>query len=74
MRFLGNILWVVLGGLMAALMWLIVGVIWGITGIGIPIGLQCFKFASLSLWPFGLQYFKFAKLGLMPLGARVVNI
>lgn len=29
------------------------GCLWCITIIGIPIGLQCFKFATLSLAPFG---------------------
>ncbi|MGH2180031.1 YccF domain-containing protein, partial [Enterococcus faecalis] len=32
--------------------WLFAGVIWCITIIGIPIGLQCFKLAWLSFWPF----------------------
>lgn len=25
------------------------------TIIGIPVGIQCFKFAALSLWPFGKE-------------------
>ncbi|MFQ9388720.1 MAG: YccF domain-containing protein [Coprococcus sp.] len=31
------------------------GCIWCITIIGIPVGLQCFKFASLAFWPFGKE-------------------
>ncbi len=53
MKFLGNILWFLLGGLVSALSWAFAGVLWCITIIGIPVGLQCFKFASLSLFPFG---------------------
>ena len=31
------------------------GCLWCITIIGIPIGKQCFKFASLSFFPFGKE-------------------
>ena len=53
MRFLGNLLWCLLGGLVSALSWALAGAFWCITIVGIPVGLQCFKFASLSLFPFG---------------------
>ena len=53
MKLIGNILWFLLTGLTTALSWLFLGVIWCITIIGIPFGLQCFKFAGLSLFPFG---------------------
>lgn len=53
MRFLGNLLWLLLGGLTSALGWALAGLLWCITIVGIPVGLQCFKFASLSLCPFG---------------------
>ncbi len=53
MNLIGNILWCVLGGLFSALCWAVAGVFWCITVVGIPVGLQCFKFASLTLCPFG---------------------
>lgn len=53
MNFLGNLIWFVFGGLVGAIGWFLAGCLWCITIIGIPIGLQCFKFASLSLAPFG---------------------
>ena len=53
MRLLGNILWIILGGLISYLGWLLVGCLWCITILGIPVGLQCFKLASISLNPFG---------------------
>lgn len=53
MNLLGNIIWLIFGGLIAALAWVIVGVILCITIIGIPFGLQFFKLAKLVLWPFG---------------------
>ncbi len=53
MRTLGNILWFLFGGLIGGLAWTLAGCIWCITIIGIPFGLQCFKFASLAFFPFG---------------------
>ena len=35
--------------------WLLAGLLWCITIVGIPIGVQCFKFASLALFPFGKE-------------------
>ena len=55
MNTLGNILWFIFGGLFSGILWLLAGLIWCITIIGIPIGLQCFKFASLAMWPFGTE-------------------
>lgn len=53
MRVLGNILWLVFGGLAIAVEWAVVGLILCITIVGIPLGLQCFKMAGLTLTPFG---------------------
>ena len=55
MRILGNILWVVFGGFISWLSWIIAGCFWCITILGIPVGLQCFKLASISLNPFGKE-------------------
>jgi uncharacterized membrane protein YccF (DUF307 family) len=48
-----NLLWLIFGGLLAALGYLLGGLVLCITIIGIPWGLQCFKLASLVIWPFG---------------------
>ncbi len=53
MSCLGNIIWFIFGGLIGGITWCLAGILWCITIIGIPIGLQCFKFASLSFAPFG---------------------
>ncbi|GCF94906.1 hypothetical protein NRIC_27970 [Enterococcus florum] len=55
MSCLGNIIWFIFGGLVGGLLWCLAGILWCITIIGIPIGLQCFKFASLSFAPFGKE-------------------
>ena len=53
MSCLANLLWFVFGGVVMGLGWTIAGIIWCITIIGIPWGVQCFKFAKLSFFPFG---------------------
>ena len=53
MKFLGNILWFVLGGFIVSIYYFIVGLLFCITIIGIPFGLQLIKLAGFALWPFG---------------------
>lgn len=53
MKFLGNIIWLIFGGLITALEYLISSILMMITIIGIPFGLQTLKLAMLALWPFG---------------------
>lgn len=52
---LGNLLWFVFGGFLSGISWLFAGIFWCITIVGIPIGMQCFKFASLAFLPFGKE-------------------
>lgn len=53
MRLLGNIIWMLFGGIFTALYWFVVGCVFCVTIIGIPLGRQAFKMASLTLAPFG---------------------
>jgi len=53
MNFLGNILWLILGGLLTAMLYFVAGLLLCITIIGIPFGVQLFKFGVFSLMPFG---------------------
>ena len=53
MKSLGNIIWLILGGLLIALIYVLVGILMCITIIGIPFGLQLFKLGGYALWPFG---------------------
>ncbi len=55
MRTIGNIIWFIFGGFLMSLAWFLLGVLLCITIIGVPFGLQCFKFASLNLAPFGKE-------------------
>lgn len=53
MKLIGNLLWFIFCGLWQALAWSLVGILWSITIVGIPVGIQCFKIAQLYLFPFG---------------------
>lgn len=53
MNIIGNIIWLIFGGLLAALGYVVGGFVLCITIVGIPWGLQCFKIAGLVLFPFG---------------------
>lgn len=55
MNLLGNLIWLIFGGLCSALGYVFGGIILCLTVVGIPWGLQCFKIAGLVLWPFGKQ-------------------
>ena len=55
MSFIGNIIWLIFGGIIGAILWAVAGLLVCITIIGIPFGLQCFKIAGFVLWPFGRQ-------------------
>ena len=55
MKAIGNLILVIFGGAVNGLIWSFWGVLWCITIIGIPLGKQCFKFASLSFMPFNKE-------------------
>jgi len=53
MRFLLNIIWLVLCGFWMAIVYTIAGVIMCILIITIPFGIASFRIAGFALWPFG---------------------
>lgn len=53
MKFLGNIIWLLFGGLATAIEYFASGFALMLTIIGIPFGLQAMKLGVLALWPFG---------------------
>lgn len=53
MSAIGNILWFLFGGLIGGLSWVLAGLIFCVTIVGIPVGMQCFKMAQLAFFPFG---------------------
>ena len=55
MSTLGNVVWLVFGGLIAALGYIIGGLLLCITVVGIPFGLQSMKIGVATLTPFGKE-------------------
>lgn len=55
MKLLGNIIWLVLGGLLTSILYILVGIFFCVTIIGIPFGAQLIKIGSFVLWPFGRE-------------------
>jgi len=55
LKILGNIIWLLFGGILIAIEYAIGSLLLMITIIGIPFGLQTIKLASLALWPFGRE-------------------
>ena len=55
MNLLGNILWLIFGGLIVFIEYMVAGLVMCVTIIGIPFGIQCFKIGMLSLMPFGKE-------------------
>lgn len=70
MKLLGNIIWLIFGGIITALLWFLAGLILCVTIIGIPFGVQCFKISQFILWPFGRQI----SLGNFGVGGLLLNI
>ena len=55
MNLLLNIIWLVFGGFIVAIAYVLGAVLLCITIIGIPFGIQCFKLAGLAVAPFGRE-------------------
>jgi uncharacterized membrane protein YccF (DUF307 family) len=53
LRVLGNIIWLIFGGLFMAITYVLAGIVMFILVITIPFGVQAFKLAGFTLWPFG---------------------
>lgn len=55
MNLIGNIIWLIFGGLFVAVEYFLSGILLCATIIGIPFGLQCFKIGVFTLFPFGRE-------------------
>ncbi|NCD06812.1 MAG: hypothetical protein EOL97_11890 [Spirochaetia bacterium] len=81
MSSIANIIWFIFGGLILGVSWYIIGAIFYITIIGIPIGRACFEFGKLSMLPFGREIIRETELrgsenvsGIKKLFHLIVNI
>jgi len=64
------LLWLILGGFIAAVLWTICGLLMIITIIGIPFGLQALKLAGFTFWPFGRE----VEIGNFGIGGALGNV
>jgi uncharacterized membrane protein YccF (DUF307 family) len=55
MSFLGNVIWLIFGGLITAIGYIIGGILLCLTLVGIPFGLQSIKLGVATLTPFGKE-------------------
>lgn len=70
MSFIGNVIWLLAGGVILAAVWAVAGLLLCVTIIGIPFGLQCLKIAGFVLWPFGRDI----ELGNFGAGGFLLNL
>lgn len=55
MKVIGNIIWIIMGGLAVAMEYFVAGISLCCTIVGIPFGVQMFKLGLMALLPFGQQ-------------------
>ncbi len=55
MKTIGNVLWLIFGGLLQGFAFFFMGVVWCLTLIGIPLGVAFLRIGLLSLLPFGKE-------------------
>lgn len=55
MKTLGNIIWLLFGGLFCAIEYFVASLALFVTIIGIPFGIQTIKLGVLAIWPFGAE-------------------
>jgi uncharacterized membrane protein YccF (DUF307 family) len=71
MRFILNIIWLVLEGFWMAIGYAIAGLICFLLIITIPFGIACFRIAGYVLWPFGSTVVRRPGAGI---GAAIGNV
>jgi len=55
MKIIGNLIWLIFGGFMIAVEYLVASLLLMLTIVGIPFGIQTLKLAALAFWPFGKE-------------------
>jgi uncharacterized membrane protein YccF (DUF307 family) len=74
MRTIGNIIWLLFGGLVMGLFWWLVGLIAFVTIVGIPWGRACFVIGEFSFFPFGREAISRAELDQYNVGTGVLGV
>lgn len=74
MKTLGNIFWLIAGGLIVSLWYFVLGLIICLTVVGIPFGFQLWKFGRLALAPFGKEIVSDGEPGCLTIAFNVLWI
>ena len=74
MRFIGNIIWFVLGGFVMGIAWWFAALMAAITIIGIPWAIAAFRIGTFSFWPFGRQIVERESGAVVAVGAALGNL
>lgn len=74
MSIIGNILWLLLGGLVVSMMYFLSGLLLCCTIIGIPFGVQLIKIAGVALLPFGRDVDMVTDAGCLSVGFNILWI
>ncbi|MCU0474138.1 MAG: YccF domain-containing protein [Bacteroidales bacterium] len=53
MKILGNLVWLIFGGIIIAIEYFVGSIALFVTIIGVPFGIQTLKMATIAIWPFG---------------------
>ncbi len=54
MSFVGNLIWFILGGgWLLGTLWIVLGLLFCVTVVGLPFGVACFRISSFAYFPFG---------------------
>jgi uncharacterized membrane protein YccF (DUF307 family) len=72
MRVIGNLIWLLFGGLWMALGYVLAALIMFVLIITIPFGIQALKLASFALWPFGRTLVKRRSAGAVSVIGNVI--
>lgn len=72
LKIIGNIIWLLLGGLEMALAYAIAALAMFILIVTIPFGVQALKLASYSVWPFGRTLIKRSDEGALSVVGNVI--
>ena len=55
MRLLGNLIWLLFGGLVTGIGWWVAGLLAAITIVGIPFAIAALRIGAFTFWPFGRE-------------------
>jgi uncharacterized membrane protein YccF (DUF307 family) len=53
LKILGNLVWLIFGGIIIAIEYFVGSIALFVTIIGVPFGIQTLKMATIAIWPFG---------------------